>query len=268
MPKANRIATTLIVACAGLAVATSLTATAGARPTTSKATLSSTEYLHLKDEAAALKKFFHSKPTSWNPAYAACAKAGTGTALERSIRTGCDDGIGLDVSLSGFFTKFGRCYALSTGTTPGTTTTGTTTTGTTTTGTTTTGTTTTGLSNTTLQLYACLDPEYQVISRSSAALYRSAIAIRAQVLARGFTGLCRRTLAPPKAELTLFKRFAATSKQLSVDVNTLTKVADGTAPSSAINVAQMKADGAAFDRAARILFKYRRPQKLSVCPHE
>jgi hypothetical protein len=274
MPQAKRIAAGAAL-CGALALGGSAAAGAAPHNNGSKATLSKSEYQHLVAEVVAIKKFFHSRPSSWNPAYAACGKAGASTPLLQSIRTGCNAGIGLDVSLTNFYADFARCSALNTPTTTGTTTTttGTTTTGTGTTttgtGTTTTGTGTTGgLSATTLQLIACLNPEYQVIRRSSAALYQSAIGVRSHVLARGFTGLCRRTLAPTPDELTLYRHFASTSRQLAADVNVLTKVADGSAPSSDVNVKQINTDGAAFDRAARVLLTYRRPQKLSVCPHQ
>jgi hypothetical protein len=205
--------------------------------------------------------------------------------LVQSVRSNCDTGIGFDRSLNGFDTDLNRCATLSTGTTTSptptsTTTTGTTTTGTgtTTTGTTTTGTTTTGTGTTTtstgvltaaeIQLYACLEPEYAVISRAAESIYKAQAALRRKVLARDFVGRCRLTLAPTVAQLRALTRFVATSRQLTRDIALVTKVANGQAPSSAIDEAQIVKDATAFDNAAKAFGALHRPQKLSVCPHQ
>jgi hypothetical protein len=263
---------------------------------TSKASLSSTEYTQLTAEQVAFKKLEHKKRLTWNDIYAACHKVGQSTALLRSVRANCETGVGIDQSLDGFYADVERCAALSgettttgTGTTTtatGTTTTGTgtttTPTGTTTTGTgtttTPTGTTTTGTGTTTtgsgdltpveLKLFACLEPEYAVISRAAKSVYEGQAGLRTQVLARGFAGRCLFTLAPTTAQLKTLKRFVTTSRQLSADVSLITKVANGHAPASAINDKQVESDSASFSAAGKAFEKLHRPQKLSVCSHQ
>jgi hypothetical protein len=260
-----------------------------AAATAPKGTLTSTEYTQLTTEQVAFKKLDKKKDLTWNDFYKACHTVGQSTGLLRSVRSNCDTGIGIDQSLTGFYSDFERCADLAglTGTTTSTTTTstGTTTTGTTTTGTTTTGTTTTGTGTTTtgtgttttssgtftsqdLKLYACLEPEYAVISRATESVYKAQAALRSQVLARDFVGRCERTLAPSIAQLKALTRFVATSRQLTRDVALITKVANGQKPESAINEAQIQKDAAAFDAAAVAFEKIKRPQKLSVCSHQ
>ena len=201
------------------------------------------------------------------------------TALLRTVRLNCNTALGLDQALNGFYAQLARCSAFSTTTTTATTTTRTTatgttttgtTTGTTTTGTTTTGTTTTpsGLSNTDLQLIACLEPEYQVISRAAKSVYDVQVELRDQVLARHFVGRCLLTLAPRHSDLELLRRFVSTSKQLAADVAKVSKVFAGTLPASAIDMTQINKDAKAFNNAGQAIAKTTRPQKLSVCPHE
>lgn len=264
------------VVCAA-AVTLPTNALAGASPP--KGTLTSIEYRQLSAEQAAFKRLEHNKRATWNQVYAVCRKVGQSTALLKSVRGNCDTGVGIDQALAGFFTDVERCAALSTSTTTTTTTpTGTTTTGTTTTGTTTTGTTTTGTGTTTtgssgaaltpaeLSLFACLQPEYAVIGRAAESVYRAQAGLRSQVLARDFVGRCRLTLAPTKTQLTVLKRFVATSRQLAADVALITKVADKQAPESALKGDQIKTDSAAFNTAGRAFSRLHRPQKLSVCP--
>lgn len=269
---------TAAVVCAA-AVALPANALASASPP--KGTLTSVEYRQLSAEQAAFKRLEHNKRATWNQVYAVCRTVGQSTALLKSVRSNCDTGVGIDQALAGFFTDVERCAALSTSTTTttptGTTTTGTTTTGTTTTGTTT-GTTTTGTGTTTtgssgavltqaeLSLFACLQPEYAVIGRAAESVYQAQSGLRGQVLARDFVGRCRLTLAPTTTQLTVLKRFVATSRQLAADVALITKVAEKHAPASALKGDQIKSDSAAFNTAGRAFSRLHRPQKLSVCP--
>ena len=268
-----------IAAVAAAAVAVSAPALAAAPAP--KGALTAAEYAELNTEQATFKKLEHDKRLTWDALYAVCNKVGRSTALLQSVRLNCDTGVGFDQSLGGFYADAQRCSALetttttTTTTTPGTTTTGTTTTGTTTTGTTTTGTTTTGTTTTgttltpaELKLYACLEPEYAAIGRAANSIFHTQSALRAQVLARRFVGRCRLTLGPTVQQLHALNRFAGTAKQLDVDVKLITKVANGQAPSSAINDSQLVRNAVAFSDAARAFAKLHRPQKLSVCPHQ
>lgn len=273
MTRTVRIATAIAVTLM-LGVAVAVPATSAA--TAPKGTLTSTEYSQLNAEQVAFKKLKKKKDLTWNDFYKACHTVGQSTGLLRSVRSNCDTGIGIDQSLSGFYSDFERCAALAglTGTTTGTTTTATTgtTTATTTTGTTTTGTGTTTTSSDTftaqdLKLYACLEPEYAVISRAAESVYRAQAGLRDQVLARDFVGRCELTLAPTITQLKALKRFVATSRQLTTDVALITKVANGQKPASAIDETQIQKDAAAFNAAAVAFGKLKRPQKLSVCPH-
>jgi hypothetical protein len=275
---------------AALALSIAISVPALAAAPGPKGTLTSTEYQKLTAEQVAFKKLDKKKNLTWNDFYKACHTVGQSTALMQSVRSNCDIGIGIDQSLSGFYADVERCSALSgtststtttpTSTTTGTTTTGTTTTGTgtTTTGTTTTGTTTTGTGTTTtgsgeltpdqLKLFACLEPEYAVISRAAESVYTAQSSLRRHVLARAFVGACRLTLAPTIAQLKALTKFVSTSRQLTKDVALITKVSNGQAPSSAIDAAQIDSDAKAFDSAAKAFAEIHRPQKLSVCPHQ
>lgn len=280
MVQPQRIAIAVAALCAALV---SLSASAVAAVPAPQGTLTGLEYKQLTAQLAALNKFDHNKRETWKQGYAACDKVGRSTALLSSIRTNCETIMGLDQALGGFYVEAIRCSASSTTTTgttttttpAGTTTTGTTTTGATTTGTTTTGTTTTGttttpggLSHTDLQLLACLEPEYAVISRAATAVYNVQLAMRNQVLARHFVGRCLLTLAPRHSDIELLARFVSTSRQLAADVAKISKVFAGTLPASALNGQQIEKDARAFSNSGRAISKTSRPTKLSVCPHE
>jgi hypothetical protein len=264
---------TAIAVAVAIALSVAIVVPAMAASTAPKGTLTSTEYTQLTTEQVAFKKLDKKKDLTWNDFYKACHIVGQSTGLLRSVRSNCETGIGFDQSLTGFYSDFERCADLAglTGTTTSTTTTstGTTTTGT---GTTTTGTGTTTTSSGTftsqdLKLYACLEPEYAVISRAVESVYKAQAALRTQVLARDFVGRCEPTLAPSIAQLKALTRFVATSRQLTRDVALITKVANGQKPESALNEPQIQKDAAAFDAAAVAFEKIKRPQKLSVCPH-
>lgn len=276
MTRSFRIA---IAAAAAMALSVAIAVPALAAATGPKGTLTSTEYSQLTTEQVAFKKLEKKKNLTWNDFYKVCHIVGQSTALLQSVRSNCDTGIGIDQSLTGFYSDVERCATLSgitdtttsTTTTPTSTATTTTGTGTTTTGTTTTGTTTTSsgaLTPDELKLYACLEPEYAVISRAAASVYKAQATLRSKVLARDFVGRCRLTLAPTTAQLKALTKFVSTSRQLTKDVALITKVSNGQAPSSAINEAQIEADATAFARAAKAFAALHRPQKLSVCPHQ
>ncbi|HWD70267.1 MAG TPA: hypothetical protein VG293_08715 [Solirubrobacteraceae bacterium] len=268
-----------LAVAAAMAVAVAAAVPAVAAGPGPSGTLTATEYKQLTVEQVAFNKLRHRKRLTWNEFYAVCHKVGRSTDLLQSVRTNCDTGVGIDQSLVGFYADVERCSALSTGTTTGTTTTptgttptdtGTTTTGTTP-GTTTTGTTTTGtggLSPTDFKLLACLQPEYAVIARALKAVYSGQANLRSQVLTRRFVGRCRLTLAPTTHDLGLLKRFVMTAKHLAADVELITKVADGSAPSSSINATHVEGDSMSFNKAGRAFETIKRPQKLSVCPHQ
>lgn len=271
MLRSIRIASAVAAACA-VAISCSATAIAAAPP---RGTLTGTEYRQLSQELVALKRFLHGRTVNWNRGFAACNRAGRSTALLRSQRAGCAAGIGFLESLLNFYADAQRCAALATSTTTSTTTTptttaptGTTTTATTTTATTPTPTTTTpSFNGTELKVIACLQPEYQLISRTTRNIYRADSALRRQVLRRGFVGRCLLTLAETPSELRLERRFALTSRRLSADIALLSKVADGQAPPSAVNATAIEHDAAQFGQTGRVLLRQRRPQKLAVCPH-
>jgi hypothetical protein len=274
-----------LAVAAALALSVAISVPAIAAAPAPKGTLTSTEYHKLTAEQVAFKKLEKKKNLTWNDFYKVCHIVGQSTALMQGVRTNCDTGIGIDQSLNGFLADAERCQALSGGTTTSTTTTstgttttgtGTATTGSTTTGSTTTGSTTTGTTTTStgpltaaqLKLFACLEPEYAVISRAAGSVYKAQAALRRRVLARDFVGRCRLTLAPTIAQLKALTKFVATAKQLTKDVALITKVASGQAPSSAIDQTQIENDSLAFDAASVAFGKLKRPQKLSVCPHQ
>jgi hypothetical protein len=249
---------------------------AAATAATHRGTLTKTEYTQLTQEQAALKKALHEKYGTWARVSAACQKAGNSTELLRRQRSSCIADVGFDQSLSNFYPDEQRCQALTTtGTTTGTTTTGTTTTGTTTTGTTTTGTTTTGTTTTpseatVIQELACLNPAYQVVTRSARAMYAADAAFRHATIARRFTGRCLTALSGKQGLLADEKRFVSASARLAADVALLSRVQSGQAPTSDINRTQIKADATAYEKtilavAAKTAGTVR---KLSVCPHE
>jgi hypothetical protein len=266
-----------VAAATALTVAMAVPAMASAAP---KDSLTSTEYKQLITEQADFKKLEKKKNLTLTELYTACHAVGQSTQLLKSVRNNCETGLGFDQTLISFDSDLARCEALSTGTTTTTTSTGTTTTGTTTTGTgtTTTGTTTTATGTTTtgsgaltpadLKLFACMQPEYAVISRAVRSIYEGQTGLRTQVLARDFVGRCRLTLAPTTTQLRALKRFASTSKQLSADVSLITKVANGRAPVSAIDDTQVESDSTSFSAAGKKFESLTRPQKLSVCPHQ
>jgi hypothetical protein len=277
----TRSCRTAIALALAMALSVAIVVPAMAAATAPKGSLTSTEYSQLTAEQADFKKLDKKKNLTLAELYKACHLVGQSTPLLKTIRSNCEAGLGFDQTLIGFYSDVARCGALSTGTTTGTTTTGTgtTTTGTTTgTGTTTTGTTTTGTGTTTtstgaltpteLKLYACLQPEFAVISRAVGAMYHDQAKLRSRVLARDFVGRCELTLAPTLAQLKALKRFLSTSTQLSKDVSLITKVANGQAPASSIDETQIEKDGTSFDSAAKAFSALHRPQKLSVCPHQ
>jgi hypothetical protein len=265
-----------------VAVAAAVPATAAAPGP--KGTLTAVEYQQLLKEQVAYNKLKHKKNLTWKDFYKVCGDVGQSTRLMKSIHSNCETGVGIDQSLVGFYSDLERCAALSTSTdttttptpttTTGTTTTttgtttGTTTTGTTTTGTDTTTTTTGGLSATDVKLLACMQPEYAVISRAVKSIYNSQVALRKQVLAREFIGRCELTLAPTAVQLRDLHLWATSAKQLAADVTLISEVSNGSKPASDINGPQVTKDAGAFDAAAKTFEKVKRPQKLSVCPHE
>ncbi len=282
MVRSIRVAVALAAVCA---VAVSASASAVASAPAPRGTLTAVEYTQLAASMAALKKFDHNKKATWKQGYAACDKVGQSTSLLRSVRTNCNMALGLDQALSGFYTQFARCAAFQTSTatttptgttTTGTTTTGTTTTGTTTTGTTTTGSTTTGATTTLpdgldtqeLQFLACLQPEYALISRASKTIYASQANLREAVLARQFVGRCLLTLAPTRTEIEVMKRLVSTTTQLAADVLQISKVFSGALPSTDLDTVQIKKDAAAETAVGVELDRIKRPQNLTVCPHE
>ncbi len=269
-----------LAVAAAMAVAVAVTAPAIAAVPGPKGTLTASEYKQLTVQQAAFKKLRTKKDLTWNDFYAVCQRVGQSTLLLRSVYSNCNAGIGIDQSLTGFYSDVARCAALetSTGTTTTTTQTATTTTGTgtTTTGTTTTGTATTGtdttatsnLSPAELKLLACMQPEYAVISRAVKSIDTTQTTLRSQVLARHFVGRCELTLAPTEQQLHDLDRWTSTAKQLAADVTLISKVADGRAPAKAIHGKQVTRDANAFDAAAKAFERLSRPQNLAVCPHQ
>ena len=289
MLPSRRVPLVVAALCAAV-VSVSPSATALAARPAAQGTLSAIEYQQLREQQAALEKFRHDKRATWSEGFAACDKVGHASALLSSVRANCNQALGIDQALYGFYTQAARCAAFTTtGTTTTTTPTGTTTTGTTTTGTTITGTTTTttgtttgttttgtttgtttttGLDATQLRFIACLAPEYQLIGRAAKALYTSQANLRTQVLARHFVGRCLLTLAPRRSDLGLLRRFVTTSVQLASDVETVSKVFNGTLPASDLDQTKVYQDAAAFVRVSQTIGRHKRPQNLAVCPHE
>ncbi|WP_249020104.1 hypothetical protein [Conexibacter sp. S30A1] len=219
--------------------------------------LTATEYRQLNAELTSFKRVVRSGRLTWSELYASCRKVGESTALLRSVRSNCNTGFGVEQALAGFNADAQRCAALtqtSTGSTTGTSTTGTSTTPST-------------LTPAQLSLIACLEPEYQAISRATGSLYERQAGLRRQVLLRGFSGRCLLTLAPTIVQLKRERTFLATSRRLVHDVVLISRVAAGTLPAGALNVAQITADASAFMVAGKAVVETRRPQNLAVCPH-
>jgi hypothetical protein len=112
-----------------------------------------------------------------------------------------------------------------------------------------------------------MSPRYQGLGRDARAMYRSELATRKQVLARGFTGTCRASLAPTAPELRIVRRFSFASAKLAADVVLLIRVTRGRAPSSAFNKARIDRDVRRFETSATAVLAARGPQTLSACPH-
>ncbi len=219
--------------------------------------LTAIEYRQLNAELTAFRRAVKTGRLTWNGLYAACRKVGESTALLRAVRSNCTTGVGVEQALAGFNADAQRCAALTqtvTGTTTASSTTGT-------------STAAGGLTSAQLTLIACLEPEYQAISRATGSLYRGQSALRQQVLARRFRGRCLLTLAPTVRQLGLERRFLSTSRRLVHDVVLISRVSAGTLPASALNVVQISADARAFMAAGKAVVETRRPQNLAVCPH-
>ncbi|HET9094635.1 MAG TPA: hypothetical protein VFN36_06060 [Solirubrobacteraceae bacterium] len=264
--------------CAGalvLALAVPCAADAARAP---RGVLTVTEFRQLSAEQSRFRELQHRRRLTWSDLYALCGAVGRSTFLLQRIHANCESGVGLDRALSGFFGDLQRCAAISTPpSATGTTTTGSTTspTGTVTTGTSTgtgtlmppTGGASAPLSASELKLFACLEPEYAVIGRAVRATYGAQSTLRSQVLARGFSGHCRRTLAPSRAQLAALHRFVGSSRRLALDVALITRMADGTAPRGTLNGTQLERDSVAFTAAGRAFERLHRPQTLTACPH-
>ena len=249
------------IALAAISIACAASAPTAA-PARSRGTLSAAEYRELSAATAQLSTSATSKSINWRRARAACRTMGTGTALLRSQRSSCLDGMSALEALAGFPSAQARCASAATHTT-GTTTTS----STTTTGTTTAGTTTTPAQSTVIRMIICLSPRYHALARYGRALYRADIGARRQALLRGFSGACLATLASTPANLRKERAFASSTARLANDVTILIKVTTGHAPTSDLNQTQIDADVTRFESSARALLEERSPQKLSACPH-
>jgi hypothetical protein len=253
-----------IALCVALALGVVVAVPAGATIPGPKGTLTNTEYVQLTDEQVAFLKLDKTKHLTFKELYAACHTVGKSTQLLKSVRSNCDIGLGTDQALVGFYSDTKRCSGLLTSTTTSTTTTDT---GTTTTDTGTTTTDTDALTSNELKYYACLQPEYAVVSHAAESVYEGQTSLRRSVLARDFILPCTIALAPSIAELKALRRLVATSLQLTNDVALITKIANGNAPESAINQTQLQTNAVAFTRAAKALAAIGRPQNLSLCPY-
>jgi hypothetical protein len=138
------------------------------------------------------------------------------------------------------------------------------------TGTTTTGTTTTpnALDSTTVHLLVCLNPDYQTLSRAAKAEYAADIKGHSVAAKRGFKTLCLATLTEPPANLRDEDLYSFTTAHLAIDVELLTKVSRGQAPTSKLNYNQLEDDASDFDAASKKFLNDNGPQKLSVCAHQ
>jgi hypothetical protein len=261
MIRALTVATTIAAMCVTLAAYGPSAATAA--PMQGK--LSATEFKQLSAQVAGLESSLTGKSPSWAKAAAACRRVGVSTPLLKTQRENCLASIGTVRALLRFTVDQTKCAsvsslgateaAASTATTPTTFKAPAPTPG------------AGGLSAAKLKTLSCLNSDYQALSRLARTMYTSDVAARQQALARGFKGLCLRTLADTSADLRLEGGFAATAKDLAADIATLTKVSQGKAPASTAKGLHTLRDAKTFGTQVTKLLAENGPDKLSVCPH-
>ncbi len=238
-----------------------MAAVGGPSPATAappRGSLSATEFTQLSAQIEGLKAAEASKPINWNTADAACRDAGTTTGLLRIQRQFClivnatsEDQLKLQ---AGALT----CKAAGK-TTPSTTTT--------TPATTTTATRFAAQSAAEIEQLGCLNSDYQALGRAAEAYYHEDQVARRKALARGFTGLCFRTLSDTAAGLRHVESFAFTAKHLADDAALITRVRRGRAPAGAVNPVWVNDDVRDFAAALGQLGREQPVEKLASCPH-
>jgi hypothetical protein len=221
-----------------------------------KGGLSATEFTHLSAEIKGLKAAETSKHINWNTANAACREAGTTTGLLRIQRQFC-----LIVNATSevqFKLQAGavKCAAAEK-TTPATTTT-------------TPATTATKFAQQSaaeIKQLGCLNADYQALGRDAGAYYHEDMVARRKALARGFRGLCFKTLSDTAEEVRHVESFAFTARHLADDAALIVKVNRGQAPSTDVNPVWIDDDGRDFAEAVQQLQSEKPVEKLKSCPH-
>lgn len=211
---------------------------AAAAATAPRPILTSAEYRQLSASTAALNRAASSRSVDWARARVACRQVGRATALLRTEEAACLHTMNVLDALASFPAEQRRCSARTSTASAGV-----------------------------VRLMVCMSPRYQGLGRDARAMYRSELATRRQVLARGFTGTCRASLAPTAPELRIVRRFSFASAKLAADVVLLIRVTRGRAPSSAFNKARIDRDVRRFETSATAVLAARGPQTLSACPH-
>jgi len=263
MKRALSLTLAVAVLCASAAAQTPSSALAAAP----HGTLTKVEYRHLTKWLADIK--LSDKKASLQDEVNACKALGTSTSLLRQMRTTCAADTTATTGLITLYVAQQECAKAATSTTTSTTTTPTTTSTTTTT---TTGATTTptvsGLSSTQLEVYVCLAPVYQYISRNAATMYTQDGLARKVAAGRGLTGVCLNTLVVSPEQLKDDGEMAAAEKRVVADDALLAKVLRGTLSASTVKGSAITSDLRDYDHAlSREAGVDSTPERLSSCPH-
>jgi hypothetical protein len=216
-----------------------------------KGSLSATEFTQLTAEITGLKAAEASQHINWRRADAACRKAGTTTGLLRIQRQFCL--IVNATSESQFRLQAGAAKCAPAGkTTPSTT-----------------ATTTTFARQTAAEIaqLRCLNSDYQALGRAARAYYHEDQVARREALARGFTGVCFRTLSDTAEEVRHVESFAFTAEHLADDAALITKVDRGQDPAGDVNPVWVDDDVRGFAAALGELDREKPVEKLNSCPH-
>jgi hypothetical protein len=266
MKRALSLTFAVAVLCASAAAQTPSSALAAAP----HGTLTKVEYKHLTKWLADIK--LSDKKSSLEDEVNACKALGTSTPLLRQMRTTCAADTTATTGLITLYFAQQECTKAATNTTTSTTTTPTTTSTATTTPTTTTGTTTTptvsGLSGTQLEVYVCLAPVYQYISRNAATMYTQDGLARKVAAGRGLTGVCLNTLVVSPKQLKDDGEMAAAEKRVVADDALLAKFQRGELSASAVKGSAITSDLRDYNHAlSREAGVDSTPEKLSSCPH-
>jgi hypothetical protein len=232
-----------------------------------RGTLTQTEYNVLSRTLPAVKESLFGKRFDLTLGGSSCRADGSSTALMSGERMACADEVAMFQQFQTTDVSVQRCDALY----PTTSTSTTNTTTSSTAATTTTTTTTSGVdgfSSNQLLTAVCEDPEYRRLTRYVDSIYTSASELRRRALQRGFTGACVDALGASSDLIADERRFASTTKQISLDVATLAYLNSGASPAHVPNASELTRNALAFELALATYVRQAKPrQTLSACQH-